>query len=74
MTLLHKAVYYRSIELIKIVLDYKANVNSLCSEGETPLRFAKMLYSNDPEVYSEIIDLLKSHGGYWVILIQNLDI
>ena len=66
-TLLHVAVRCGNLKIIKLLLDYEAEIDARDEDGETPLFEAVYIntgdYERDKIRYNEVVDLLLEYGA-----------
>ena len=66
-TLLHVAVRCGNLKIIKLLLDYEAEIDARDEDGETPLFEAVYIntgdYEQDKIRYNEVVDLLLEYGA-----------
>ncbi|XP_024891515.1 ankyrin-1-like, partial [Temnothorax curvispinosus] len=57
---LHYAAQFGKFKIVQLLLDRKADPNIQDDNGKTPLALAREELAQDPQIYQEIIDILKS--------------
>ena len=64
-TLLHKAAAHGNVEIVKLLLDYGADVNARNEHGETPLFDTMYIDHSDGynDKYDQVVDLLLKYGA-----------